>query len=363
MPPKSTTVDSTLRSSAYRLHEFDPSSYDWNDWEVLFDTYIAVEGITDDLKKRNLLITALAVQPFKTLLSLCKPKKPTECTYQEVVQKLRTNYTPVTFSSTERVKFFASRQESSQSLTDFANSLRDKMTACQFPSDFYEEALITAFVGRLQNEHVRKHLMQINLETFEQTLNVARTFESILIQGANTNGRSSDQFSVLKIQKHHKQSLNTRQKSICLSCESKEHHRSKCRFRSVTCHKCNKEGHIAKICRSKACMNKFKVNTISSVSQKLSTGDYAIQIPIHINGLQVNFEFDTGSPITIVDERTWDSLGKPKLDLVKFTYNSFSGHLIHLKGKTVVNVNYRNRCMQLKLAVDDKSRNNILGRN
>lgn len=54
------------------------------------------------------------------------------------------------------------RQESSQTLTDFANCLRDKMETCKFPSDFYEEVLITAFVGGLKNEHVRKHLMQKN---------------------------------------------------------------------------------------------------------------------------------------------------------------------------------------------------------
>ncbi|CAF1389370.1 unnamed protein product [Rotaria magnacalcarata] len=118
----------------------------------------------------------LGVQPFKTLISVCKPKKPTECTYEEIIQKLRTNYARVTFSSTERINFFATRQESSQTLTDFANRLHDKTVTCKFPNDFYEEALVTAFVGGLQNEFVRKHLMQQNLEAFEQTLNAARTF-------------------------------------------------------------------------------------------------------------------------------------------------------------------------------------------
>ena len=205
--------------------------------------------------------------------------------------------------------------------------------------------------------------MQNNLETFERTLNAARTFESVLIQGANSKGDLSDQFSVSKIQKHRKQTSNIRQKSICLSCGSKEHYRSQCRFRNVTCHKCNKEGHIAKVCHSKASMIKFKVNAISLLSSTLNAGDYAIQIPIHINGLQVNFEFDTDSPITVINERTWELLGRPQLDPVKFTYSSFSGYLIRLKGETVVDVNYQNQCTQLKLVVGGKSRNNILGRN
>ncbi|CAF1144371.1 unnamed protein product [Didymodactylos carnosus] len=204
MPRIRTTVEQTPRSNTYRLHEFDPTSYSWDDWEILFDTYVDVEYVTDDNKKRNLLITALSVQPFKTLISVCKPKIPAECTYREIIQKLRTNYARVTFSSTERIKFFATRQESSQTLTDFANYLRDKTITCKFPSDFHEEALITAFVDGLRNENVRKHLMQQNLEKFEETLNTARTFESVLMQGANVKGSLSEDFSVMKIQKHHK---------------------------------------------------------------------------------------------------------------------------------------------------------------
>ncbi|CAF4917784.1 unnamed protein product, partial [Rotaria sp. Silwood2] len=146
----------------------------------------------------------------------------------------------------ERITFFATRQESSQTLTDFANSLRDKSVTCKFPNDFYEDALIAAFVGGLKNEHVRKHLMQQNLETFEQTLNTARIFESVLIQGANVKGELSEELSVLEIQKHDKQSTNVHHKFSCSSCGSTDHPRSKCRFRHVTCHKCNKEGHLAK---------------------------------------------------------------------------------------------------------------------
>ncbi|CAF4548507.1 unnamed protein product, partial [Rotaria sp. Silwood2] len=363
MPLKSTTDEQTLRSNTYRLHEFDPTTYDWDDWEILFDTYINVEDVTDDTKKRNLLITALAVQPFKTLISLCKPKKPTECTYQDLIQKLRINYARVTFPSTERVKFFATRQESSQTLTDFANSLRDKMETCKFPSDFYEQALITAFVGGLNNEHVRKHLMQKNLETFEQTLNTARTFESVLIQGANAKHDSSHEFSVMKIQKQHKPAPKVNPKSTCFSCGSKDHPRSKCRFRNVTCHKCNKEGHIAKVCRSKVTSNQFKVNTVSSVSNKSFTDEHPIQVPIEINGVQVNFELDTGSPITIINPHIWELIGKPKLYPVKLIYKNFSGHPIHFKGENIVQVKYKNQCTELRLIVGIDNSNNILGRN
>ncbi|CAF1540135.1 unnamed protein product [Rotaria magnacalcarata] len=364
MPVSRPAIQQTPRSTTYRLHEFDPSSYDWDDWEILFDTYIDVEGITDDTKKRNLLITALSVQPFKTLISICKPKKPNECSFQEILQKLRTNYTRVTFSSTERIKFFATRQDSSQTLTDFANGLRDNTVTCNFPVDFYEQALITAFVGGLRNDHIRQHLMQQNLETFEQTLSTARTFESVLIQGANVKRDLSEDFSVMKIHERRKQNTNLlNDQSICLSCGSSDHARSKCRFRNVTCHKCNKEGHIAKVCRSNITSNESNVNTISSATRKRTTGEQPIQVVTYIDGLEVKFELDTGSPITIINENIWNKMGKPNLQSVKSVHNSFSGHSIPLKGEKMVMVNYRGLRTRLRILVGDKNRNNILGRN
>ncbi|CAF4937693.1 unnamed protein product, partial [Rotaria magnacalcarata] len=341
MPVNRNTTEQNTRSNTYRLHEFDPTSYDWDDWEILFDTYLAVKCVTDDIKKRNLLITALGVQPFKTLISVCKPNKPTECTYEEIIQKLRTNYARVTFSSTERINFFATRQESSQTLTDFSNRLRDKTVTCKFPNDFYEEALVTAFVGGLKNEFVRKHLMQQNLEAFEQTLNVARTFESVLIQGANVKRDPVEQFSVLKIQKKNKLVQSTRHKVTCSSCGSMDHPRSQCRFRNVTYHKCNKEGHLAKGC--------------------LKIDEAPIGIPIKVDGLVVTFELNTGSPITIINEHVWNTLGKPKLKPIESIFTSFTGHYLQINGETLVKVDYNSQHMQLRLLVGHNHRN-ILGR-
>ena len=292
------------------------------------DTYIAVEDVSDDVKKLNLLITLLGVQPFKTLISVCKPKKPTEYSYKEVILKLRTNYARVTFPSTERVKFFSMKQTASQSLIHFSNSIRNHATTCQFPESFYEQALITAFVGGLINDRIRKHLMQQNLETFEQTLNTAKVYNSILEQGANKNPISSEDFFINKIEKSSKTTTAPTDSFNCASCGGKDHPRSKCRFRNSSCYKCKKEGHIAKVCRSKEVLADLSVNTIFSISQERDTSVQGLQIPIQIDGILVNLEIDTGSPITIINEGVWMAMGKPQLYPVKSNYTSFSGHSV-----------------------------------
>lgn len=363
MPNEATTVAQTTRSATNRVHEFDPTQYDWEDWEVLFETYINVEGVTNDIKKRNLLITALAVQPFKTLISICKPGKPNECEYSELLAKLRSNYKRVTFPSTERIKFFANRQESSQSITEFANSLRDQATTCSFPSDFYEDALIAIFVGGLRNEHVRKHLMQKDLKTFEDTLNSAKTIESIFIEGSNAKEHVSTESSLQKIHHHPRPKPATAfaSKAVCQSCGGTNHPREKCRFRQAICNTCKKKGHISRVCHSKASPPKNNINTISTSLQHISRF-HPIKILVQIEDTAVDMELDTGSPVTIINTQVWEKIGSPILEPIDLDLNSFTGHAIRINGGTKVSVNYDGRRMMLRLLVVDEGRSNILGR-
>ena len=98
------------------------------------------------------------------------------------------------------MKFFAFRQDSALTLTMFANELRDEATKCDFPSDLYEQALITACVGGLKNDQVQKYLMQRDLKQFEETLNSTKTIESVLIEGTRTKGSLMEDSSVTQIE-------------------------------------------------------------------------------------------------------------------------------------------------------------------
>lgn len=78
MTPSRTAVEQNLSSSSNGLYEFDADAYDWEELAVLFDTYLEIEVVKEDWEKRKLLITALGVQPFKTLMLISKPRKFTE---------------------------------------------------------------------------------------------------------------------------------------------------------------------------------------------------------------------------------------------------------------------------------------------
>jgi hypothetical protein len=76
----------------------------------------------------------------------------------------------------------------------------------------------TALVGGL-----RKHLMERNSETFEQTINTDRTIESILIEISTVRDDSSDNYSFNTIRKHSNPATNVNRKVSCASCGSTDH--------------------------------------------------------------------------------------------------------------------------------------------
>ncbi|CAF4886821.1 unnamed protein product [Rotaria sp. Silwood1] len=138
--------------------------------------------------------------------------------------------------------------------------------------------------------------MQQNLETFEKTLNAARIFESVLIQGLNDRNNLSDELAVMKIQKHNKNVKSFHHKLLCSSCGPNDHPRSQCRFRHVTCHK-------------------------FSVIYEQHHDIQPIHVVIKIDGFDVLFDLDTGSPITIINENLWIKMGKRRLKRIKSVYS------------------------------------------
>ena len=348
--------------STHRLREFDPNAFDWDEWEILFETHLAVENVQDEERKRNLLITSLGVQPFKTLIAICKPKKPTECGYEQLIEKLRSNYAQVTFASTERIKFFAARQDSSQTLTNFANALRDKATKCDFPQNFYEQALITAFVGGLVNDHVRKYLMQRELSGFEETLNSAKTIESVLIEGTREKGSSLDDSFVNQINVRRRSELQRKDNQSCFSCGQSGHLRDGCRFRNASCFKCQKTGHIAKVCRSSTGPRNDVVNSVNSSVVGALAWDKPAQVVVKLNGHRITLQLDTGSPVTMLTERTWDVIGRPTLQRCTMKLVSFTGHRVKLKGRGTIDVGYDQSSLRLDVLVASGTMMDILGR-
>jgi len=185
---------------------------------------------------------------------------------------------------------------------------------------------------------------------------------SVLIQGANVEREAIEDTTVNKVQKRNTNIDKNNSSYYCASCGSTDHNRSECKFKDVLCYKCHKKGHIAKACRSKSNNNQYNVNTIVSATFSVARLDSPISLTLLIEQVEVKFELDTGSPVTIINSGTWDKLGKPNLQTVKDNYHSFTGHPIQFRGEIMVNINYNDENRQLKTLVGYNNQANIVGR-
>ncbi|XP_065312748.1 uncharacterized protein LOC135922259 [Gordionus sp. m RMFG-2023] len=76
--------------------------------------------------------------------------------------------------------------------------------------------------------------------------------------------------------------------------------------KKVICFRCGKANHIAKDCRTHA------IQMILPRTPRLSFSNKET-IDAKINGLQLAMEFDTGAACSVIDEVTWNRIGRPQL--------------------------------------------------
>ncbi|CAG9771454.1 unnamed protein product [Ceutorhynchus assimilis] len=369
MPKESAEASvSTVNSHIFQVRppEFDPEVFEFSTWFIKFENFLVLSSITNEDLRRALLIDSLGTRPFHTLVSLCLPKSPKEYTFQQLIDKLDANYGRVTFISTERFKFFSNRQAKGQSLNDFANSLKDVTKKCDFPSNFYEDALITAFLTGIHSDSIRKQLLQKDLKRFSEALEAARTIEGLLCNNDNNNHLTleTNKINRMPFPPRNKNPNNTN--SSCHSCGGM-HLRSNCRFKDAICNKCSTKGHIAKVCRKSTypsrsyeqnnrvkpqaqgfrprkthnvfestgkpeenLVDDFDILEINKIHALNKIHAPALKMPVYINNKLIEFEFDTGSCATIANEEVWELVGKPDLVPPSATLSSFSGHTIDL---------------------------------
>ncbi|XP_055347179.1 uncharacterized protein LOC129594504 [Paramacrobiotus metropolitanus] len=116
------------------LLKFDPEEDEWQNWKERFENFIEWTEMPKD-KQRGLLLNSLGVKAFQKLVSLCRPKRPREFDLDELLVKLDTAYTTVTFRAAEWADFY-SMVQGDLTLEEFAERLRDKTTTCKFPCTF-----------------------------------------------------------------------------------------------------------------------------------------------------------------------------------------------------------------------------------
>ena len=215
--------------------------------------------------------------------------------------------------------------------------------------------------------------------------------DAVELQGKNKIG-------IQYVQQENKQSYQgsreqkCQQTQSCPRCGDSRHSPTNYKFKNVDCHGCGKRGHIKRVCQSnkrnagrssRYTKDVHKAEKEGSLSENNdSDPEYeasylkinSIQseksdpllIELKIDNKNVKMEIDTGSEISVMSKREFESCwGKRKLNQLNSTktiLRTFSGEKIKPLGIAKVKVEYQGQKKHLNLFVVDKGMSTLLGR-
>ncbi|KAL5505227.1 hypothetical protein EMCRGX_G006629, partial [Ephydatia muelleri] len=157
----------------------------------------------------------------------------------------------------------------------------------------------------------------------------------------------------------------------CPHCGKNNHSSEKCSFKSATCYKCRKPGHIASVCRQKYVaglqwMEPQDTDVEAYLGTVMTVGRDLVQpitIDVKLNGRPLKMEVDTGAALSIVSEKVWMTVkGTGRLQTSRVVLRTYNQAKLTVLGETKVQVEYGDQFHSLMIRVVKEGGPSLVGR-
>ena len=238
---------------------------------------ILEEKKEDNKSRAMLLANALPVDILTDIQRKLKPKKLSETTYEEIENHLTSLHSTKKSIIGAAVAFLHRRQQNGESIENFAKSLNELASQCNYSDCCRDRMLRDAFVSGLNNTKIMSSLIhEAESKKFNELVEKAKLFEQLQIDIADispaakqyqqnavrheypkkynnnkTNGTQSG-YSNNRLNNNNKKQdqVSSRQ---CYRCGQFNTHLPKdCFALKLKCSKCSLMGHLAKMCKTKS---------------------------------------------------------------------------------------------------------------
>ena len=217
---------------------------DWESYEERLQQYFKANGITDAEKQVAVFLTVIGSHLYKLLRNLVSLNKPSEKSYEQLTTVLKQHLVPKPIVIAERLKFRRCMQKHDENVATYLASLKQLAEACDFKG-FLHEALRDQLVCGLRSEAIQKRLLTEADLDLKKAFEISQAMEAATRQAMELQGATPVDSAHYVTNK-----ITTKQgKRTCYRCGGR-HSPNDCRFKEQQCKKCNKQGHIAKMCRS-----------------------------------------------------------------------------------------------------------------
>ena len=206
--------------------------------------YFEANEIESNDKKRSIFLSVIGAKTYKLLRGLIRPEVPSKLSYRELTEVIKDHYVPKPSVIVQRYKFNTRVRANDESISTFMAELRALSEHCEFGASL-DEMLRDRLVCGVNDDRIQRRLLAEPTLDLKRALEIAHGMETAAKDVRDLKGEMANKLNKLHGGRHSDQ----HKVKDCYRCGGK-HDPTKCRFKTETCHKCGKIGHIAKTCRS-----------------------------------------------------------------------------------------------------------------
>ncbi|XP_072140440.1 uncharacterized protein [Dermacentor andersoni] len=353
-----------------QMEPFDVSTNDWASYEERLTSFLIVNRVPEG-DRVHAFLSIIGPSTYSLLKSLVAPELPSAKSFEVLTKMLGDHLSPKPSVIGERAKFHRRQQVEGESISDYVAELRKLARTCDFASAL-DESLRDRFVCGLLREDIQRVLF-----TEDSKLMFQRAVERAVAMEAATKSNAEARTGVSTPNPMHKvQATSSVQSQTCFRCGSPKHSGKACPHVNDKCYKCNKRGHLQRVCRSTSGQSRGKrpikdtVKTLSVVScsevvavRGVSAPSIEpIMVPMKVNDVTIPMELDTGAAVTVMPFKQYRQfLSSARLNPTEVKLRTYTGALVIPKGVLQVKVQHGGNTASLPLYVVDQGGPPLLG--
>ena len=347
----------------------------WGAYMQRLNQHMIAHAVGDQHKKKAYFLSWIGANTYELINKLFSASELDAASFDDVTGKLDEHFKQSVHELATSYTFYQCKMKPGQTYGDWVADLRCIGLDCNFrASDVLDRLIRDMIVLNTPHNEVRRACLRESSPTLEMVLKIANSYIALAASDAIVKGPTQGptpeehaaeklhQPEVLAVEKlrqprraktsnwgngnsHQAESRpEGRQGQRCAGCGSTTHIRAACPFLKAECHKCGRIGHIKSVCRSEQSGNKsrndYKTSSMSVMTLSKHTHDLSRK-PRHallINGHDVDFEVDTGSPFALIGENVWKNIGSPRLARSRIKLSAYGHRQISVTGECTVDV-------------------------